>query len=71
MLMGTMTKKMQEMQTRRLAYQAQKTKEEMQRIAMYLTEEEREVFFSGNGFVRVPEEERLRQRIDVYPYLIP
>ena len=71
MFMGTMTKKMQEMQTRRLAYQTQKTKDEMQRIAMYLTEEEREVFFSGNGFVRIPEEERLRQRIDAYPYLIP
>jgi len=43
----------------------------MQRIATYLTEEEREIFFSGKGFVRVPEEERLRQRIDAYPYLIP
>lgn len=53
------------------AYQTEKTKLEMQRIATYLTEEEREVFFSWKGFVCVPEEERLWQRIDAYPYLIP
>ena len=66
-----MTQKVKEMQARRVVYQAQKTKIDMKRIASYLTVEEREVFFSGNGFIRVPEQERLRQRIDVYPYLIP
>ena len=25
----------------------------------------------GKGFVEVPEQERIRERIDVYPYLIP
>ena len=69
--MGTMTQKIKDMQTKRIAYQTEKTKAEMQRIAAYLTEEEREIFFSGRGFVRVPEEERLRHRIDAYPYLIP
>ena len=61
-LMGTMSQKIKDMQSKRIAYQKEKTKVEMQRIATYLTEE---------GFVRVPEEERLRQRIDAYPYLIP
>ena len=82
-LMGTMSQKIKDMQSKRIAYQKEKTKVEMQRIATYLTEEEREIFFSGKGFVRVPEEfsgkgfvrvpeeERLRQRIDAYPYLIP
>ena len=47
--MGTMSQKIKDMQSKRIAYQKEKTK----------------------GFVRVPEEERLRQRIDAYPYLIP
>ena len=56
-----MSQKIKDMQSKRIAYQKEKTN----------TEEEREIFFSGKGFVRVPEEERLRQRIDAYPYLIP
>ena len=71
LLMGTMSQKIKDMQSKRIAYQKEKTKEYMARVATYLTEEEREIFFSGKGFVRVPEEERLRQRIDAYPYLIP
>ena len=71
MLMGTMTKKMQEMQTRRLAYQAQKTEEYMAYVASLLSPEERDILYSGKGFVEVPEQERIRERIDVYPYLIP
>ena len=59
------------MQARRIAYQKEKTKADMLRVANYLTAEEKEIFFSGNGFVCVPEEERIRQRLDVYPYLIP
>ena len=71
MIMGTMTKKMEEMQTRRIAYQTRKTKEYMDRVASYLSVADQEILYSGNGFVEVPEEERLRERIDVYPYLIP
>ncbi len=69
--MGTMTQKVKDMQARRMAYQREKTKSDMLRVASYMTTEEKKIFFSGNGFVRVPEEERRRQRIDVYPYLIP
>ena len=49
--MGTMSQKIKDMQSKRIAYQKEKTKVEMQRIATYLTEEEREIFFSGKGFV--------------------
>ncbi len=69
--MGTMTQKVKDMQARRIAYQKEKTKADMLRVANYMTTEEKEIFFSGNGFVRVPDEERRRQRIEVYPYLIP
>lgn len=62
---------MDEMQTRRIAYQTRKTKEYMDRVASYLSVADQEILYSGNGFVEVPEEERLRERIDVYPYLIP
>ena len=68
--MGTMSKKISEMQARRVAYQEKKTKEYMANYARYLSPEERSVFYGG-GFVEVPEEERQRERIDVYPYLIP
>lgn len=71
LIMGTMTSKMKEMQTRRIAYQTQKTKEYMDRVASYLSAADQEILYSGNGFVEVPEEERIRERIDVYPYLIP
>jgi len=40
--------------------------ESLQRIARYLSAEEREVLFSGNGFVRVPKEEAERMKIDAY-----
>jgi len=69
--MGKTIQEIKEMQSKRIAYHTEKTKAEMQRIATYLNEEEREIFFSGKGFVEVPEEERLRERIDAYPYLIP
>ena len=69
--MGTMTQKARDMQARRLLYQAEKTKRDMLRVASYLSAGEQAVFFSGDGFIQVPEQERRRQRIDVYPYLIP
>ena len=52
------------------AYQERKKKEDLKRIAGYLSPEERTVPYSGEGFVRVPKEEADRMRIDVYPYLI-
>ena len=33
--------------------------------------EDQKILYSGNGFVEVAEQERLRERIDAYPYLIP
>lgn len=69
--MGTMTKRIADMQIQRVAYQLKKTAEEMKRIASYMSEEEREIFFSGNGFVRVPAEDMAAKRIDSYPQLIP
>lgn len=69
--MGTITAKIREMQSKRLAYQEKKKKETIDRIAFYLNEEERKILYSGEGFVRVPEEEFRRLRIDVYPCLIP
>ncbi len=68
--MGTMSKKISDMQARRVAYQEKKTKEYMANFASYLSSEERIVFFGG-GFVEIPEQERKREKIDVYPYLIP
>lgn len=66
-----MTEKVRNLQTRRIAYQAEKTKEYLARVASYLSAEDRQILYSGDGFVEVPEQERLRERIDVYPYLIP
>ena len=43
----------------------------MARVASYLSTEDQQILYSGNGFVEVPEQERLRERIDAYPYLIP
>ena len=43
----------------------------MARVASYLSVEDQKILYSGNGFVEVPEEERHRERIDAYPYLIP
>ena len=48
------------------AYQEKKKLESLQRIARYLSTEEKEVLFSGNGFVRVPKEEAERMKIDAY-----
>lgn len=67
--MGTTTAKIREMQARRLAYQEKKKKEAIDRIASYLTEEEREILYSGEGFIELPEPERIRLRIDSYSYL--
>lgn len=67
--MGTTTAKIREMQLKRLAYQEKKKKEAIDRIASYLTEEEREILYSGEGFIELPEPERIRLRIDSYPYL--
>lgn len=53
------------------AYQTEKTKEYIARVASYLSVEDQKILYSGNGFVEVPEEERHRERIDAYPYLIP
>lgn len=70
-LMGTMSQKIKDMQSKRIAYQKEKTKEYMARVASYLSVEDQKILYSGNGFVEVPEEERHRERIDAYPYLIP
>ena len=48
------------MQTKRVAYQELKTKEYMARVASYLSAEDQEILYSGNGFVEVPEQERQR-----------
>lgn len=69
--MGTMTQKIKDLQSKRIAYQTEKTKEYMARVASYLSLEDQKILYSGNGFVEVPEQERLRERIDAYPYLIP
>lgn len=69
--MGTPTKKFLDIQAKRAEYQMKKTQEEMKRIAMYLSEEEKKVLYSGEGFVRVPSEIIAIQRIDSYPCLVP
>jgi hypothetical protein len=50
--------------------QDEKTKEEMERVAYFLNAEDKKKLYSGEGFVKVPEEERKRLRIDAYPYLM-
>lgn len=67
--MGRMTKKMADMQARRVAYQEKWKEREMLRVANYLPACDRQKFLEGTGFVVLPEEERLRLRIDSYPYL--
>ena len=51
-----------------------KSKEEMQadleKRFDYLPIEERKKLIYGNDFVKVPEQELNRLRVDVYPYLI-
>lgn len=39
-------------------------------IAGSFSKEEKEKLLSGTGFVKVPDEELKRLRIDVYPYLM-
>ena len=41
--------------------------QELNRIAGYLSEEERKIMLSGEGFVRVPAQDMQYQRIDSYP----
>ena len=53
--MGT-TDKVQVLRAKRRVYQAQKTKEYKQRIAKYLSDEEKKILYSGEGFIRVPDE---------------
>lgn len=71
LIMGTHTKDFAEIQTKRAAYQLQKTKEYMNYLASLLTEEDKKILFSGEGFVEVPKEEFQRNRISSYPCLIP
>lgn len=66
--MGT-AMKIQAMQTKRIAYQEKKKQEVINRVASFLSEEERAIFLSGDGFVVLPEPERVRLRIDSYSYL--
>ena len=51
------TDKVQVLRMKRRVYQAQKTKEYKQRIAKYLSDEEKKILYSGEGFIRVPDEE--------------
>lgn len=63
-LMGTTVSILASRIARKQAYQEKKKLEDLQRIASYLSAEEREILFSGNGFVRVPEQEARRLRLD-------
>ena len=63
-------KRIQILRAKRRVYQARKTEEYQQRVASCLSKEEKEILFSGDGFVRVPDEEPKREKIDAYPYLI-
>ena len=61
-LMGTTVSILASRIARKQAYQEKKKLEDLQRS--YLSAEEREILFSGNGFVRVPEQEARRLRLD-------
>ena len=67
--MGTMTKRIKDLRDKRTAYHEQMKKKEMLRVASYLQENDRHNFMTGEGFIVLPEQERLRLRIDTYPYL--
>lgn len=69
MCMGAMNKKIQEMQNRRAEYHEKKKHETMNRIAQFLSAEEKNIFFSGDGFIELPETERQRLRIESYTYM--
>lgn len=64
--MGTITTTLATKIARKQAHQEKKKQEDLLRIARYLSAEEREILFSGDGFVRVPKEEARRMRIDAY-----
>jgi hypothetical protein len=55
---------------KRRILQKEKTKVEMESISFFLDAKDRKKLYSGEGFVKVPEEERKRLRVDVYPYLM-
>lgn len=67
--MGTMTKRIADMQEKRIAYQEKMKTKVIDRVASYLSEEDRCVFLNGSGFVVLPEQERTNLRIDSYPYI--
>lgn len=65
--MGTHLKKIEDIRRKRIIYQEEKKIQELNRIAGYLSEEERKIMLSGEGFVRVPAQDMQNQRIDSYP----
>lgn len=65
--MGTHLKKIDDIRRKRIVYQEEKKIQELNRIAGYLSEEERKIMLSGEGFVRVPTQDMQYQRIDSYP----
>lgn len=65
--MGTHLKKIEDIRRKRIIYQEEKKIQELNRIAGYLSEEERMIMLSGEGFVRVPAQDMQYQRIDSYP----
>ena len=65
--MGTHLKKIEDIRRKRIIYQEAKKIQELNRIAGYLSEEERKIMLSGEGFVRVPAQDMQYQRIDSYP----
>ena len=65
--MGPHLKKIEDIRRKRIIYQEEKKIQELNRIAGYLSEEERKIMLSGEGFVRVPAQDMQYQRIDSYP----
>ena len=65
--MPTQLKKIEDIRRKRIIYQEEKKIQELNRIAGYLSEEERKIMLSGEGFVRVPAQDMQYQRIDSYP----
>lgn len=65
--MGTHLKKIEDIRRKRIIYQEEKKIQELNRIAGYLSEEERKIMLSGEGFVHVPAQDMQYQRIDSYP----
>ena len=65
--MGTHLKKIEDIRRKRIIYQEEKKIQELNRIAGYLSEEERKIMLSGEGFVRVPAQDMQYQRIASYP----